>query len=163
MTENASSIKLDRTVSNDIAYIGCEDFEIQQFEGQYYLPEGMCYNSYVIIDEKIAVMDTVDARCGEQWQQKLAAALGGRRPDYLVVQHVEPDHSSLVAKFVEQYPDVKIICSAAASKMLALYFPKDNLAANIQTVKEGDTLSLGKHTLQFATAPMVHWQGAFQC
>ena len=92
MSENAS-IKLDRTVTDDIAYIGCEDFEIQQFEGQYYLPEGMCYNSYVIIDEKIAVMDTVDARCGEEWQKKLAAVLNGRKPNYLVVQHVEPDHS----------------------------------------------------------------------
>jgi flavorubredoxin len=157
MTENASSIKLDRTVSADIAYIGCEDFEIQQFEGQYYLPEGMCYNSYVVIDEKIAVMDTVDSRCGEQWLQKLDAALGGRTPDYLVVQHVEPDHSSLVATFVAKYPNAKIVCSAAAAKMLALYFPKEDLTSKIQTVKEGNTLELGKHTLQFFTAPMVHW------
>ena len=157
MTENASSIKLDRTVSADIAYIGCEDFEIQQFEGQYYLPEGMCYNSYVVIDEKIAVMDTVDSRCGEQWLQKLDTALAGRTPDYLVVQHVEPDHSSLMATFVAKYPNAKIVCSAAAAKMLALYFPKEDLTSKIQTVKEGNTLELGKHTLQFFTAPMVHW------
>ncbi|MBQ2097252.1 MAG: FprA family A-type flavoprotein, partial [Bacteroidales bacterium] len=89
MSENAS-IKLDRTVTDDIIYVGCEDFEIQLFEGQYYLPEGMCYNSYVILDDKIAVMDTVDARCGEQWLNKLDTALGGRKPDFLVVQHVEP-------------------------------------------------------------------------
>ena len=157
MTENASSIKLDRTVTDDIAYIGCEDFDIQQFEGQYYLPEGMCYNSYVVLDDKIAVMDTTDARCGEQWLTKLNTALNGRTPDYIVVQHVEPDHSSLVATFMAKYPNAKIICSAAAAKMLALYFPDANFAANIQTVKEGDTLALGKHTLQFATAPMVHW------
>lgn len=156
MSENAL-LKLDRTVTDDIIYIGCEDFNVKLFEGQYYLPEGMCYNSYVILDEKVAVMDTVDARCGDEWLSKLEKALNGRKPDYLVVQHVEPDHASLVATFVEKYPAAKMICSAAAAKMLTLYFPKNDFSSKIETVKDGSTLSLGAHILQFATAPMVHW------
>lgn len=148
---------MDKTISNDIIYIGCDDTEITQFEGQYMLEDGMCYNSYLILDNKIAIMDTIDDRCGDRWLANLDEALNGRTPDFLIVQHMEPDHSSLVAETLKKYPNIKVVMSAAANKMLALYFPEVNFAGNVQIVKEGDTLSLGKHTLQFATAPMVHW------
>ncbi len=148
---------MDKTINNDIIYIGCDDSEITQFEGQYMLEEGMCYNSYLILDDKIAIMDTIDDRCGAQWLANLDQALNGRTPDYLVVQHMEPDHSSLIAEAVKKYPGIQLVMSAAANKMLALYFPGADLAANVKTVKEGETLALGKHTLQFFTAPMVHW------
>lgn len=148
---------MDKTISNDIIYIGCDDNEITQFEGQYMLEDGMCYNSYVILDDKIAIMDTIDDRCGDRWLANLNEALNGRTPDYLIVQHMEPDHSSLVAETLKKYPNIKVVMSSAANKMLALYFSEVDFSANVKIVKEGDTLSLGKHTLQFATAPMVHW------
>lgn len=148
---------MDKTITNDILYIGCDDKEITKFEGQYDVPDGMCYNSYVILDEKIAIMDTVDSRTEAQWFSNLESALSGKTPDYLIVQHMEPDHASLVAKAAEKYPEMKIVTSAVALKMFPLYFPESNLADRITTVKEGDTLSLGKYTLQFIGAPMVHW------
>lgn len=144
------------TISRDILYIGQDDQDIRLFESQYVVPEGMCYNSYVIIDEKIAIMDTSDARTMEPWKKDLSEALGGRQPDYLVVHHLEPDHASGIAEVLTLYPAIKIICSAKAAQMMPLYFDTD-FTDRVITVKEGDTLSLGKHTLTFVMAPMVHW------
>lgn len=144
------------TVTNDIIYIGQDDAELRLFESQYVVPEGMCYNSFVILDEKVAVMDTSDKRTMEAWKADLKEALNGRTPDYLIVHHLEPDHASGIADVVALYPNIQIICSAKAAQMMPLYFtelPTDN----IKSVKEGDTLSLGKHELQFIMAPMVHW------
>lgn len=143
-------------ISEDIRYVGVNDHEIDLFEGQYTVPNGMAYNSYVILDEKIAVMDTVDRNFGDEWLKNLAEVLGGRKPDYLVVQHMEPDHSANIARFVETYPDAKIAASKKAFEMMGQFFGTDY--ADKQTVVgEKDTLSLGKHTLTFVTAPMVHW------
>ncbi|MBQ9213980.1 MAG: FprA family A-type flavoprotein [Bacteroidales bacterium] len=146
---------MDKTISQDIIYIGCDDKDITQFEGQYVLEDGMCYNSYVILDEKIAILDTVDKAKKQEWLKNLDKALNGKKPDYIVVQHVEPDHSSVLGEFVSKYPETKIVTSAAAQKMLPLYFP--DLKAEFVTVKEGDKLCLGNNTLQFFAAPMVHW------
>jgi flavorubredoxin len=146
---------MDKTINQDIKYIGCDDKEITLFEGQYILEDGMCYNSYIIEDEKIAVMDTVDKAKKDEWLSNLEKALNGRVPDYLIVQHVEPDHSSVLGEVAEKYPSLTVVCSAAAQKMLPLYFP--NLSVKIQTVKEGDEIKLGKNTLKFFAAPMVHW------
>ena len=137
-------------------YIGCDDADLDLFESQYVTPEGMCYNSYVINDDKIAVMDSVDPRCTEQWLKQLAEALNGRQPDYLVVQHMEPDHSGSLAAFRKTYPDTTIVASAKALQFMAQFNPGVDLGKT-QAVKEGDTLALGAHTLQFYTAPMVHW------
>ncbi len=144
-------------VTPDIVYIGQDDAEIRLFESQYALPEGMCYNSYLILDEKVAVMDTSDSHTMGAWKADLAAALDGRTPDYLVVHHLEPDHASGIAQAAAIYPDMKIVCSARAAQMLPLYFPDPALKERIVSVKEGDTLSLGKHELNFVMAPMVHW------
>ncbi len=144
-------------ITDTIRYIGVDDLDIDLFESQYVVPEGMSYNSYVILDEKIAVMDTVDARKGEEWKANLTAVLDGRQPDYLVVHHMEPDHASLIAEAVNAYPGMKVVLSAAAAKMLPNFFEGTNFEGRILPVKEGDTLSLGAHTLQFITAPMVHW------
>ena len=143
-------------ITNDIKYVGVNDREIDLFEGQYDVPNGMSYNSYVILDEKIAVMDTVDARFGEQWLANVEEATGGRAPDYLVVHHMEPDHSANIAVFLEKYPSAVLVTSDKALAMVKLYFGKDYSDRRI-AVKEGDNLSLGKHTLTFIAAPMVHW------
>ena len=144
-------------ITDTIRYIGVDDLDIDLFESQYVVPEGMSYNSYVILDEKIAVMDTVDARKGEEWQANLTAVLDGRQPDYLVVHHMEPDHASLIAEAVNTYPAMKVVLSAAAAKMLPNFFEGTDFEGRVLSVKEGDSLSLGTHTLQFIAAPMVHW------
>lgn len=143
-------------ITNDIKYIGVNDHEIDLFEGQYDVPNGMAYNSYVILDEKIAVLDTVDARFGSEWMSNLKDALNGREPDYLIVQHMEPDHSSCITAFKNEYPDAMVVASDKAFLMMKQFFDVDYLDNRI-VVKEGDTLSLGKHNLTFVTAPMVHW------
>lgn len=143
-------------ITKDIIYIGVNDHDIDLFEGQYAVPAGMAYNSYVIKDEKIAVMDTVDAHFGEQWLANLRDALDGRAPDYLVVQHMEPDHSANIAAFAQAYPDATIVASAKAFTMMKNFFGTD-YAERRTVVGDGDTLPLGKHTLTFVTAPMVHW------
>lgn len=145
----------DLTISNDVKYIGVNDRDVDLFEGQYVVPNGMAYNSYVILDEKTAVMDTVDVRKKEEYLDNLADALEGRIPDYLVISHVEPDHASSVGAFLDKYPSVQLVGSAKTFQMLAQYFEFN--ADNVLTVKEGDTLSLGKHQLHFVMAPMVHW------
>jgi flavorubredoxin len=144
-------------ISNTIKYIGVDDLDIDLFESQYVVPEGMSYNSYIIDDEKIAVMDTADRRKAEEWKANLKAALGDRQPDYLVVHHMEPDHSALIAWMLETYPGLQLVCSAQAAKMLPNFFEGFNFEGRVMTVKEGDTLSLGKHELKFICAPMVHW------
>ncbi len=143
-------------ITNDIQYIGVNDRRIDLFEGQYIVPNGMAYNSYVIMDEKIAVMDTVDAAFTHEWLDNLQNALGGRTPDYLIVQHMEPDHSANIASFVKAYPDAEIVSSAKAFAMMKNFFGTD-FADRQVVVGEGDTLALGRHTLTFVTAPMVHW------
>ena len=144
-------------VSDTIKYIGVDDLDIDLFESQYVVPEGMCYNSYLIDDEKIAVMDTADRRKGEEWKQNLKASLNGRQPDYLVVHHMEPDHSALIAWMLEEYSGLQLVCSAQAVKMLPNFFEGVNFEGRVMTVKEGDTLALGQHTLQFIGAAMIHW------
>ena len=143
-------------ISDDIHYVGVNDHEIDLFEGQYDVPNGMAYNSYVIMDEKIAVMDTSEINFVDQWLANLAAALEGRKPDYLVVQHMEPDHSSGIAAFAAAYPEAKIV-SNAKSFVLMKQFLGEDYADRQLPVGEGSTLELGKHTLHFVTAPMVHW------
>ena len=144
------------TITNDIRYIGVNDHDVDLFEGQYPVPKGIAYNSYVILDEKIAVMDTVDRNFTQPWLEKLTAALAGRKPDYLIVQHMEPDHAANVDKFLELYPDATVVASAKAFAMMKGFFGTDYADRRI-VVGEGDTLSLGRHTLTFVTAPMVHW------
>lgn len=144
------------TVTNDIRYIGVNDHEVDLFEGQYTVPNGMSYNSYVILDEKVAVMDSVDAHFSGEWLSNLDRELGGRNPDYLVVQHMEPDHSANVAKFAEKYPEAKIVASKQAFVMMKQFFGTD-FGDRQLVVGEGSALELGKHTLNFVTAPMVHW------
>ena len=144
------------TITNDIRYIGVNDHQIDLFEGQYDVPNGMAYNSYVIMDEKIAVMDTVDRNFTHEWLDNLAGALGGRKPDYLVVQHMEPDHSANIANFMKMYPEAVLVSSAKAFQMMQNFFGTDFADRRI-VVKEKDTLELGKHTLNFVGAPMVHW------
>ena len=143
-------------IADDIVYIGVNDHDIDLFEGQYIVPNGMAYNSYVVIDEKVAVMDTVDGRFGAEWLGNLAAALDGRAPDYLVVQHMEPDHSANITKLMEYYPDAVMVASAKAFDMLARFYGVDYADRRL-VVKEGDELELGTHTLRFIAAPMVHW------
>lgn len=143
-------------ITNDIRYIGVNDHKIDLFEGQYDVPNGMAYNSYVILDEKIAVMDTVDRNFTHEWLDNLAAVLADKKPDYLVVQHMEPDHSANIANFMNLYPDAKIVSSVKAFQMMQNFFGTDYADRRV-VVKEGDTLSLGKHTLNFVGAPMVHW------
>ena len=143
-------------VTNDIKYIGVDDHDIDLFEGQYTVPNGMAYNSYAVVDDKIAVFDTVDARFGDKWLANLDGALGGRKPDYLVVQHMEPDHSSNIKVFADKFPEAKIVASKAAFQMMKQFFGTD-FAERQVVVGEGSKLELGKHTLNFVTAPMVHW------
>ena len=143
-------------VTNDIRYIGVNDHDIDLFEGQYIVPEGMAYNSYVIIDEKIAVMDTVSADFGEEWLANLENALGGRKPDYLIIHHMEPDHSANIDKFISAYPEAAVVGNAKTFEMIDQFFGS-GLCKNKLAVKNGDTLSLGRHELTFLFAPMVHW------
>ena len=144
------------TITNDIRYIGVNDHAVDLFEGQYPVPNGIAYNSYVILDEKIAVMDTVDQNFTQPWLENLTAALQGREPDYLIVQHMEPDHAANVDKFLALYPKAIVVASAKAFSMMKGFFGTDYAERRL-IVGEGDTLSLGKHTLTFVTAPMVHW------
>lgn len=143
-------------ISNDVLYVGVNDHEIDLFEGQYVVPNGMAYNSYAIVDDKIAIMDTVDARFGKEWLSNVEKTLNGKTPDYLVVQHMEPDHSANIDVFAKKYPDAKIVSSSKAFVMMKNFFGTDFEDRRL-VVGEGDTLSLGKHTLTFVTAPMVHW------
>ena len=144
------------TITNDIKYIGVNDHEVDLFEGQYVVPNGIAYNSYVILDEKIAVMDTVDKNFGEEWLKNLESVLDGRKPDYLVVHHMEPDHSANIDHFLKVYPEATVVSSAKAFTMMKQFFGTDYADRRI-VVGEGDTLALGKHVLTFVTAPMVHW------
>ena len=144
------------TITNDIRYIGVNDHKIDLFEGLYDVPNGMAYNSYAIIDEKIAIMDSVDRGFGAEWLANLEAALDGRKPDYLVVQHMEPDHSSNILAFMETYPEAKLVSNTKSFIMMLQFFGNDYADRRI-AVADGSTLELGKHTLTFFTAPMVHW------
>lgn len=144
------------TITNDIRYIGVNDHDIDLFEGQYIVPEGMAYNSYVIIDEKIAVMDTVSADFGEEWLANLENVLGGRKPNYLIIHHMEPDHSANIDKFISAYPKATIVGNAKTFEMIDQFFGS-GLCKNKLAVKNGEMLSLGRHELTFLFAPMVHW------
>ena len=143
-------------VTNDIKYVGVNDHDIDLFEGQYVVPNGMAYNSYVIVDDKVAIMDTVDQHFGKQWLDNLKSVLGDRKPDYLVVQHMEPDHSANIDNFLNVYPEATVVSSVKAFQMMQNFFGTDYADRRI-VVKEGDTLELGKHVLNFVGAPMVHW------
>ena len=148
---------MNKNITSDIRYIGVDDPEQHRFESQYVTPDGMCYNSYVILDEKVAVMDTSDARTMDTWKANLAQVLQGRTPDYLIVHHLEPDHASGIAQVAALYPELKIVCSAKAKQMMPQFFENGIQESRILAVKEGDTLPLGHHTLKFIMAPMVHW------
>ena len=139
-------------ITNDIKYVGVNDHDVDLFEGQYVVPNGMAYNSYVIMDEKVAVMDTVDARFKHEWLDKIGALLGDRQPDYLIIQHMEPDHSANIANFMQLYTETTIVSSAKAFTMMKQFFGTD-FADRCIVIKEGDTLCLGKHTLAFVAAP----------
>ncbi len=143
-------------ISGDIRYIGVNDHDLDLFEGQYVVPNGMAYNSYVILDEKVAVLDTVDARFGAEWLEHLAAALAGRKPDYLIVQHMEPDHSANILRFLEAYPEATVAASAKAFQMMKQFYGTD-LADRRLVISEKEPLALGRHVLSFIAAPMVHW------
>lgn len=145
------------TITNNIRYIGVDDTTLDLFEGQYIIPNGISYNSYLILDEKVTIMDTVDARMAKEWWENLETALDGRTPDYLVVQHMEPDHASLVAEVMERYPNLQVVATQRALQMMPLFFEGADFSARSIAVGEGDTLSLGAHTLRFFLAPMVHW------
>lgn len=147
---------MDKNITQDIKYIGVNDHDIDLFEGQYIVPNGMAYNSYVILDEKTAVIDTVDVRFADEWLNNVSTALNGRKPDYLIVQHMEPDHAGCIDGFMKAYPEAKIAASAKAFAMIEQFFGETYADRRI-IAGEGDALSLGKHTLTFITAPMVHW------
>ncbi|MDY4222356.1 MAG: flavodoxin domain-containing protein [Candidatus Faecousia sp.] len=143
-------------ITNDIRYVGVNDHQVDLFEGQYVVPNGMAYNSYVILDDKVAVMDTVDARFGSQWLNNIEAVLGQRQPDYLVVQHMEPDHSANILEFLKHYPDTTVVGNGKTFTIMGQFFP-DAPKMQQMAVKDGATLNLGKHVLHFVFAPMVHW------
>ncbi len=143
-------------ISDAVKYVGCDDKTIELFENQYKLPNGVSYNSYVILDEKTAVMDTADQRVSDEWIGNVKETLAGRNADYLVISHLEPDHSANIQRIAELYPEMKLVCSAKAAAMLPQFFDCD-FSGRVITVKEGETLSLGSHTLKFIMAPMVHW------
>jgi len=145
------------TITPNIRYIGVDDTTLDLFEGQYIVPNGISYNSYLILDEKVTIMDTVDARMAKEWWENLEAALEGRTPDYLVVQHMEPDHASLVAEVMERFPNLQVVATQRALQMMPLFFEGADFSNRSIAVGEGDTLSLGAHTLRFFLAPMVHW------
>ena len=144
-------------ITSSIKYVGVDDLDIDLFESQYIVPDGMAYNSYIILDEKVAIMDTADARKGAEWWANVEETLAGRVPDYIVVHHLEPDHAALIAEVMEKWPTVKIVATATAVKMLPQFFADVDFGDRVVAVKEGDTLSLGAHTLQFIVAPMIHW------
>lgn len=144
---------MEMNISPDIRYIGVDDLDIDLFENQYIVPKGMSYNSWLITDSQVAILDTADARLAEEWKHNLSLALGTRQPDFLVVHHMEPDHASLVAWAMEQYPAMQIVCSAQAAKMLPQFFEGIKTDGRVRIVKEGDTLCLGQHTLRFIGAP----------
>ena len=148
---------MTQAISPAIRYVGVDDNDLDLFESQYLVPEGMSYNSYVILDEKVAVLDTSDARTSDVWMKNLEEALQGRKPDYLVVHHMEPDHSACAAALLEKYPEMTLLASAVALKMLPQFFPGAKLEGRTRAVNEGDTLPLGAHTLRFVAAAMVHW------
>jgi len=147
----------EKTIAPGIQYIGADDTELDLFEGQYAIPEGISYNSYIILDEKVAVLDTIDARKTNEWMDNLTQALDGRRPDYLVVSHMEPDHSSNVKLVLDTWPDITVVCTQKAVQLITRFFGVELPQERVMLVKDGDTLSLGEHTLRFFTAPMVHW------
>ena len=147
----------ETTISENIYYIGVDDTDIDLFESQYPVPNGITYNSYLIIDDKIAIMDTVDRRKCTAWWDNIEQLLENRAPDYLIVQHMEPDHTGTIAEAIERYPQLQVVASARAVQMLPQFFGTTNFSQRTIAVKEGDTLSLGRHTLQFFMAPMVHW------
>lgn len=147
----------DTFISDSIKYIGADDTTLDLFESQYKVPNGMAYNSYIILDEKVAVMDTIDERKSEEWFNNLNAALNGRNVDYIVISHLEPDHAANIKALADKYPDAKLVLSAKAKAMLPQFFNIDNLDERCQVVAENDELSLGKHKLVFIMAPMVHW------
>ena len=144
-------------MSNDIKYIGVDDTDLDLFESQYIIPNGISYNSFLILDEQVAIMDSVDARKYDLWRENLHKALDGRTPDYLIVHHIEPDHAGGIAALLADYPHLKIVASARAVQMMPQFFEQVDFSHSTISVKEGDTLSLGKHTLTFMMAPMVHW------
>lgn len=146
-----------KNITEKIIYIGVDDTDIDLFESQYVVPNGVSYNSYLILDEKVAVMDTVDRRKSDEWLQNLDTALAGRKPDYLVIQHLEPDHAGTIAIAMERYPEMQVVASDKAVKMMPQFFANTSFEGRTIGVKEGDTLSLGGRTLHFAMAPMVHW------
>lgn len=146
-----------KNLSDKVRYIGVDDLDLDLFESQYIVPEGMAYNSYVILDDKVAILDTVDARKADEWKANLKEALAGRQPDYLVVHHMEPDHSALIAWALEAYPGVTLVASAKAIQMLSQFFEDINVEGRTLAVKEGSVLELGSHSLKFIGAPMVHW------
>ena len=146
-----------KSLNENVKYIGVDDLDLDLFESQYVVPEGMAYNSYLILDEKTAILDTADARKGEAWKVRLTEALDGRKPDYLVVHHMEPDHSALIAWTMAQWPGLTLVASAKAIQMLSQFFEDLSLEGRTLTVKEGDELPLGQHSLRFIAAPMIHW------
>ncbi len=148
---------MQQNISNSIIYIGADDKDLDLFEGQYIVPEGVTYNSYLILDEKIAVMDSVDDRKIDVWLEQLKKALAGRTPDYMVITHMEPDHSSGIEMIMKEFPSIKLVGNAKTFTILSQLFEVENLSECTVTVKEGDEISLGKHTLKFVMAPMVHW------
>lgn len=148
---------MNQDITPYVKYIGADDTDLDLFESQYVVPRGISYNSYVILDEKIAVMDTIDRRKTAEWQANLKKALDGRTPDYLVVQHMEPDHAANIGWFAAKYPQATIVASTKAVQMMPQFFEETDFAGRTQAVKEGDTLCLGRHTLKFIMAPMVHW------
>ena len=149
---------MNKTISKGVFYIGADDTNLDLFEGQYDLPAGISYNSYVITDDKVAILDTIDDRKSEEWWNNLAEVLGERKPDFLIVSHMEPDHSANVRRVVEKYPEIVIVLTAQALKLYNRFFGDDqDLTNHVKIVKDGDTLELGNRTLQFVTAPMVHW------
>ena len=144
-------------ITDTIRYVGTDDTDLDLFESQYIVPNGISYNSYLIMDEKVAIMDTVDFRKSPEWWNNITEALEERTPDFLIVQHVEPDHAGCIGAVVERYPQIQVVTSARAAQMLGQFFRQPQLLERIVVVKESDTLSLGRHTLQFMMAPMVHW------
>lgn len=146
-----------KNITEKIVYIGVDDTDIDLFESQYVVPHGVSYNSYLILDEKVAIMDTVDKRKGDEWLENLAKALGNRKPDYLIVQHLEPDHAGNIARAMERYPEMEVVASEKAVKMMPQFFHDTKFEGRAIGVKEGGTLSLGGRTLHFVMAPMVHW------
>ena len=150
-------IEIMERLTDDLYLIGAEDPDLDLFENQYPVPDGITYNSYLLLDEQTAIFDTVDRRCGAKWLADLEEALGGRTPDYLIVHHMEPDHSACIADLLARYPSLRIVATERAIRMLPLYFADTDFTNRTVAVGEGGTLSLGRHTLRFLTAPMVHW------